>query len=123
MFKSALLPTLAAGAIAALATAAAADPINAITVHGRLTRGDVKIESKAVGFRDLDVYSPDGARILFHRINVAAEDVCNPDRLTAGHLREYRDLQDYMDCKNNAIDLAVADVNSPALSNYRASFR
>ena len=122
MPKSILPPILALAASAALATAAAAQPVGGITVRGT-PPNDVEVKSQAVRFGDIDANSPDGARILFHRIRAAAEEVCAPQPDQIKNLPEYKDYRDFARCEVDGIEVAVADVNSPALSRYVDSLR
>jgi len=117
MLKSAILPIAAFGAAAVLTTAASAQPVGGVVVRGTPPAG-VEVKSRAVHFGDIDAYSPDGARILFHRIRAAAQEVCSPQPSGIRNLMEYKDYQDFARCELDGIDLAVADVDSPALNRY-----
>jgi UrcA family protein len=117
MPKTALLPVAAFAAAAVLTTAAAAQPIGGVTVRGTPPAG-VEVKTRAVRFGDIDANSPDGARILFHRIRAAAQEVCSPQPDGIRNLLEYNDYRDFARCELDGINLAVADVNSPALSHY-----
>ena len=122
MLKSIMLPITTIGAIAALSTAglttvAAAQPVGGVTVRG-VPPNDVRVQSKAVSFRDLDLTTRAGARTLFHRIRNAASEVCDPRPAHLDNLRDYTDYQDFARCEMDGINLAVAEVNSPALSRY-----
>jgi UrcA family protein len=65
-----------------------------------------------VSYRDLDLSTTDGNARLLHRIQLAAERVCDvnhgPQPLT------WRIASDR--CVNQTMDRAVADVNSPMLT-------
>jgi UrcA family protein len=117
MLKSIMLPMAALGFAAAMTTSAAAQPIGGVTVRG-LPPNDVQVQSKAVQFRDLDLSSRAGARTLFHRIRNAAAEVCDPRPAHLDNLRDYKDYQDFARCEVDGINLAVAEVNSPALARY-----
>jgi UrcA family protein len=117
MLKSIMLPMAALGFAAAMTTAAGAQPIGGVTVRG-LPPNDVQVQSKAVQFRDLDLSSRAGARTLFHRIRNAAAEVCDPRPAHLDNLRDYKDYQDFARCEVDGINLAVAEVNSPALARY-----
>ena len=70
--------------------------------------------SKRVSYADLDISTPAGAKVLYRRIVRAAKDVCDSaglDSLGAAQLANR--------CIDYAIDNAVKDVGSPALSALR----
>ena len=72
--------------------------------------------SKIVSYADLDISKPAGAKVLYGRIKMAARHVCA--------LNGYNDLssmQSVNKCTDLAIDKAVKDVGSPALSALRPS--
>jgi len=117
MLKAIRLPIAAFGAAAAMTTAAAAQPVGGVTVRA-LPSPDVQVQSKPVYFRDLDLTSRAGARTLFHRIRNAAAEVCDPRPAHLDNLRDYSSYQDFALCQVDSINLAVAEVNSPALSAY-----
>jgi UrcA family protein len=71
------------------------------------------VPSKVVKFNDLDITTPDGAKVLYKRIRAAARDVCDAsdtDPVLRGAVKV---------CIDKAIDKAVKDVNAPMLSNLR----
>lgn len=117
MLKSIMLPIAAFGLAAAMTTAVAAQPIGGVTVRA-LPSPDVQVQSKSVYFRDLDLSSRAGARTLFHRIRNAAAEVCDPRPAHLDNLRDYVSYQDFAGCQLDSINLAVAEVNSPALTAY-----
>lgn len=102
---------------AGLATGAAAQPVGGVVVRGT-PPADFEVKSRAVHFGDIDANSPDGARILFHRIRAAAQEVCSPQPSGIRNLLEYNDYRDFARCELDGINLAVADVNSPALNRF-----
>jgi len=69
--------------------------------------------SLTVQFADLDISGTAGARVLYRRLQHAAETVCAPldDRNLALHLR-------FNQCVQTAINTAVAKVDRPALTAY-----
>ena len=72
--------------------------------------------SQKVSYADLDISKPAGAKVLYGRIKAAARHVCA--------LNGYNDLsamQWVNQCTDIAIDKAVKDVGSPALSALRPS--
>jgi len=69
--------------------------------------------SKTVRFADLDIHTAEGAKVLYHRIRLAAQDVCEP--LSSDPiLREA-----IPGCVATAIDNAVKKVNAPYLTALR----
>jgi UrcA family protein len=70
--------------------------------------------SKIVRFDDLNIANPAGAKVLYHRIQAAAQQVCGPPVT--------RDLQRVAlerACIEKAIDDAVRGVNAIALTELR----
>ncbi|HEY2463331.1 MAG TPA: UrcA family protein [Steroidobacteraceae bacterium] len=75
---------------------------------------DDALPSRRVSYADLDISKPAGAKVLYGRIVAAANQVCQ--------LSGYKDLgamQRVNGCVNRAVDKAVKDVDSPALSALR----
>jgi len=75
---------------------------------------DDGLPSKRVSYADLDISKPAGAKVLYGRIVRAANEVCKTngyDSLGAVQLLSR--------CVDYAIDNAVKDVGSPALSALR----
>lgn len=72
-------------------------------------------ESITVKFSDLvDVYKPEGAKVLYDRIRAAAQELCQ----TA--VGRDPNLQQAMEpCVNKAIDNAVKEINAPYLTALR----
>jgi UrcA family protein len=69
--------------------------------------------TKTVKFADLDIQTVEGAKVLYHRIRLAADQVCqelNDDPV----LREAA-----QGCIDKAIDNAVKKVNAPYLTALR----
>ena len=71
-------------------------------------------QSKLVHFDDLDVRSSAGAKVLYHRIQIAAREVCEPrmERDLAAAAVEHA-------CIDTAIDKAVRQVNAVQLTELR----
>jgi UrcA family protein len=92
-----LLGTVALGASATLAQAEDQTP-----------------PSKTVKFADLDIQTLEGAKVLYHRIRIAARQVCDvsvgSDPILTG--AEHT-------CVDKAIDTAVKKVNAPYLTALR----
>jgi UrcA family protein len=75
---------------------------------------DDALPSKRVSYADLDISKPAGAKVLYSRIAAAARQVCA--------LSGYKDLgamQRVNGCVDRAINNAVKEVDSPALSALR----
>jgi UrcA family protein len=70
--------------------------------------------AKIVHFNDLDLNTPEGARVLYGRIQAAARDVCAPPM--TGNLATAAEEQG---CRARAIDLAVRAVNAAQLTALR----
>jgi UrcA family protein len=66
--------------------------------------------SRVVEVGDLDLHSQAGARTAAHRIHVAADYVCGGDNLL------WRRASDFQDCRNGAIDRALASLKAPMVS-------
>jgi UrcA family protein len=72
------------------------------------------LPSQRVSYADLDISKPAGAKALYSRITAAARHVCA--------VNGYNDLSTVKwvnTCTDLAIDRAVKDVGSPALSALR----
>jgi UrcA family protein len=76
---------------------------------------DNPVPHKVVSFHDLNLNSPEGAAVLYRRINAAAYEVCgNPDRYDLSELKLHR-------CVKDAVSRAIAQINSPMLTSlYQA---
>jgi UrcA family protein len=72
------------------------------------------VPSKIVKFNDLDITTPDGAKVLYKRIRAAARDVCELSASTDPILRTANKV-----CIEKAVDRAVKGVNAPMLTNLR----
>jgi UrcA family protein len=84
------------------------------TLQATARATDTGLPSERVSYADLDISKPAGAKVLYRRIVAAANRVCSVNgytyKLTQNGARE---------CTNHAIDMAVKDVGSPALSELR----
>jgi len=69
--------------------------------------------SIVVHFADLDLSRSEGARVLYQRLQGAAETVCAPldDRNLARHMR-------FKECVQSAVSTAVAKVDQPTSAAY-----
>ena len=70
--------------------------------------------SKTVKFHDLDIAKEEGAKALYDRIRVAAQEVC---ALSAGTDPIQR--VGVQGCIRAAVDKAIKDVNAPMLTHLR----
>jgi UrcA family protein len=77
---------------------------------------DDALPAKRVSFADLDISKPADAKILYGRIVAAAHEVC-----TLSGYKDLRAMQRVNGCVDRAINNAVKDVDSPALSALRPS--
>jgi UrcA family protein len=74
-----------------------------------------EVPKVVVSYSDLDLSTTEGARVLYHRISVAAGEVCpfqdavEPSRLAKNHA-----------CREAAIERAVNSVNSAQLAAVRS---
>jgi len=73
------------------------------------------VPSKTVRFDDLDITKPAGAKVLYRRIQAAAQEVCQIVPMT----REMQLMSIEHACIVRAIDNAVRKVNAPALTELR----
>ncbi len=71
------------------------------------------VPTRTVKFGDLDLTRRDGVAVLYARINSAAREVCLP---VDGRLPELLHSTD--ECRQKAIERAVADVDAPALTSF-----
>jgi UrcA family protein len=75
---------------------------------------DDALPSRRVSFADLDISKPAGAKVLYGRIVRAAKEVCQYEPTGPLGLSQWT-----RGCVDHAIDKAVKDVGSPALSALR----
>jgi UrcA family protein len=75
---------------------------------------DADLPKQRVSYADLDISKPAGAKVLYRRIVAAANRVCGFDGS-----RDMASLRWVQGCTDHAIDNAVRDVDSPALSALR----
>ena len=76
----------------------------------------IGVRTEVVRFADLDLTRPAGAQALYRRIQQAARDVCEPDRLRDGVY-----MSSYRLCLSSAIARAVIEVGSPLLTEHHQS--
>jgi UrcA family protein len=97
---------------AAICCAFGAAALGALCTTAQAT--EPELASKTVRFADLNLETPDGAKVLYHRIRAAAREVCeqsvsrDPIMTEAVH-----------GCIDKAIDNAVKKVNAPYLTALR----
>jgi UrcA family protein len=68
------------------------------------------LRHKVVSFRDLNLNNPEGAAVLYKRIKSAADEVC-------GSWDSLSQRPAVMNCINEAVSQAVAQVNRPMLTS------
>lgn len=83
-----------------------------VTAPSPLPAG-AEIRSKIVKISDLDLRRPEGRETLLGRIRSAALEVCTP---RPSHPANFKDADDYNRCINEAMDHAIARVESPELA-------
>jgi UrcA family protein len=76
------------------------------------TSGD-ELPMRAVHYADLNLSRPADAALLYHRIQTAAELVCD-----AGRSRELGHLMRSRKCMASAVERAVATVHAPLLTQH-----
>ena len=84
------------------------------TLQATAQAADDGLPSRKVSYADLDISKPAGAKVLYGRIVKAAKDVC---QFTG--FQSLGTNQMINRCVDHAIDNAVKDVGSPALSALR----
>jgi UrcA family protein len=72
--------------------------------------GETETVSRTVRLADVDLHTIDGARVAARRIKNAASDVCG------GNSRPILMVSDFTDCRNHAIDRALASLDAPLVS-------
>jgi UrcA family protein len=75
---------------------------------------DDGLPSRKVSYADLDISKPAGAKVLYGRIVRAAKEVCQFTSFESLGINQMINR-----CVDHAIDNAVKDVGSPALSALR----
>jgi UrcA family protein len=75
-------------------------------------RADEPVATQRVSFKDLNLNTPEGAAVLYGRIKTAANEVC-------GHWNNFdlSQIHAVQTCVSAAVSRAVAQVNSPMLTN------
>jgi UrcA family protein len=84
------------------------------TLQASARAADQGLPSEKVSYADLDLSKPAGAKTLYHRIVAAANRVCSTN--VPMYIPTQRGVRE---CTDRAIDKAVKDVGSPALSALR----
>jgi UrcA family protein len=83
-------------------------------LSGPAKADDLPLPTKTVQFGDLDISKSEGAKVLYRRIQAAAHEVCGgsiPYGLSASGVQHT--------CIDKAIDGAIKNVNSVALTQVR----
>jgi UrcA family protein len=97
--------------------------VASVILCGALTLGTLQATARAaddglpkerVSYADLDISKPAGVKTLYQRIVAAANRVCSVNQFM--YIPTQKGLRD---CTDHAIDKAVKDVGSPALSALR----
>lgn len=84
------------------------------TLQATARASNEALPSQKVSYADLDISKPAGAKVLYGRIVSAARHVC-----ALYGSRDLTSMQWVNECTDFAIDKAVKDVGSPALSALR----
>lgn len=71
-------------------------------------------ESNTVRFADLNIYTPEGATVLYDRIRAAAQQLCGTAVSRDANLHQAMEP-----CVEKAIDNAVKEINAPYLTALR----
>jgi len=77
---------------------------------------DDTLPTRKVSYADLDISKPAGAKVLYRRIEAAAQQVC-----ISGASRDLRTAELQRACIDRAIEGAVQGVNSDALGDLRSA--
>jgi UrcA family protein len=85
-------------------------------LQGTARATDGGLASQKVSYADLDISRPAGAKVLYGRIVAAAHRVCGSSGFDSLAVKHQIDV-----CTDRAIDNAVKDVGSAALSALRPS--
>ena len=96
--------------------AALAVLVNAVAAVSLAGTPDTMLSQRSLTVRygDLSLDRPADVTQLYHRIRIAAENVCGPRELSGSPF----ELPGYRACFDLAVSNAVATVASPALSAY-----
>lgn len=94
--------------MAALAAALSSAPAARADTHA----SDSMQHRTVVRFSDLDLNRSSDAAVLYDRIDIAARQVCGPRTLTGSYVT----TSGFARCYTNAVEQAVASVNSPQLT-------
>ena len=83
----------------------------------QVASNDGDAQSITVKYTDLNLATPEGSRVLYHRLVAAARRVC-PDTGNAAELRQNRDAQR---CITATVQQAVKQVKSPQFAQVAES--
>jgi UrcA family protein len=98
--KTAIPCTMLTILLGSLSAVAAAGPLD-------------EVPSRKVNFADLDLTRNAGVAVLYARIKSAAREVCLPTYTWVAE-----DNKATLQCREQALARAIADVNAPALTGY-----
>jgi UrcA family protein len=101
---------ISVGGVATGAAAVALLAFHAPTAHA--VADQYQVSRVTVRFADLDPTSPEDTTALYSRLRSAAREVCEIDDVRA----DFAERVDRMTCERDAIDTAVAQIDSPSLS-------
>ena len=85
-----------------------------VSVPAIATADELKGRSEKVSFSDLNVDKQSGAEALYRRLQLASKRVCGVESI--GNAGSVRKVMDQRRCYKNALDEAVAKIDSPILT-------
>jgi len=91
----------------------------AFTLPAVVSADELKGRSEKVVYSDLDIVKENGAKALYRRLQSASKRVCGIQSIqAAGNIRL---IQEQRDCYQNALNKAVAKIDSPTLTAIHES--
>ena len=75
---------------------------------------ELKGRSEKVSYSDLNIDKQSGAEVLYRRLQTASKRVCGVESI--GNAGSVRKVMEQRRCYKNALDEAVAKIDSPALT-------
>jgi len=99
--------------IGAVVTGIAAATLLAVHAQSAHAAADQQVMTVKVLFADLNPTSPEDARTLYSRLRDAAREVCGDDRQPRV---DFAERTERMTCERDALQTAVAQIDSRALS-------
>ena len=85
--------------------------------HAQVAATDIDVPSVVVKYDDLNLATKEGSRVLYNRLESAAERVCP----RVGVVTELRRNQEVRQCVTASVERAVKEVRSPQLAEVAAS--